>query len=460
MTSATLTVARETDRALLEFRSPTDAVIAEALPASARATIWVIAAGTVAAITAMALCPVDRVVAVPGKLVSESPTLVVQPLETAIVRAIEVREGQAVQRGELLARLDPTIADADATASGSQVGSLAAEVDRLQAEIDGVPYVPDGTAASQLQAMSFIQRHAEQAAKRDSYRGRIDAARARLTAAEAEIAGYAEQLKAVVATDGIRRELERLQIGSRLNRLQADAQRAEIQRALDAAVAGRAVAADEMAALQRERDAAADQFRRETLQQLTEQQRRLADAREQHSKAELRRRLVDLRADRDAVVLSVAHVSVGAVLQSGDTFITLVPRDAPLAVEASIAGREAGFVRTGEAAVVKFDTFPYATYGFDTGTVRTISPDSFSDPEDARGRPGRPDTARAEAFRDGAFYRARIALTGSRLHDLPADFRPVPGMPVTVDIKVGRRTVLAYLTARVIPLLSEGMREP
>lgn len=451
---------RATEAALADFRSPTEAVIHEPLPASARATVWVIAASAAAAITAMALCPVDRVVTAPGKLVSEAPTLVVQPLETSIVRSIDVREGQTVHRGEVLARLDPTVADADAAASEAQVASLAAEVARLRAETAGVPYVSDGTPAGQLQEMNFIQRHAEQNAKLATYRQKIDAARARVAQAEAQIAGYAQQLRAASATDAIRRALERMQVGSKLARLEADAQRAGLQRALDAAVAGRAEATDDLAALQRERDATAAQFRREALQQLTEQQRRLADAREQRSKAELRRRLVDLRADRDAVVLSVAHVSVGSVLQSGDTFITLVPRGAPLEVETSIAGREAGFVQPGDRAVVKFDTFPYATYGYDIGAVRTISPDSFADPRDAPQRPGRPDTVQVAAIKESAFYRARIALSGSKLHDLPHGFRPVPGMPVTVDINVGRRTVLGYLTAKVIPVLSEGLREP
>ena len=446
--------------ALHDFESPTASVIAAPLPVSGRATIWIIAATVGAAIAAMSVCPVDRVVSVPGKVVSQASNMAVQPLETSIVRSIDVREGQIVHTGDLLARLDPTVATADAAASEAQVASLQAEVDRLEAEVQDRPYVSDGSPASALQAMNYIQRHAEQTVKLETYRQKIDSARARVMQADSDIAGYAEQLKAASTKEGIRRELERLQIGSKLNTLDAGAQRAEIQRTLQSAVAGKAAAWNDLQALAAERQSVIDQFKRETLQQLTEQGRKLADAREQRTKANLRKRLVDLRADRDAVVLNVAHVSVGSVLQSGDAFMTLVPADSPLQVEADVPGRDAGFVQPGDAATIKFDTFPYSIYGYETGRVRDISADSFTDPQTARQRAERPELAQAEAIKGGAYYRAAVDPGESRLHSLPAGFRMVPGMPVTVDIKVGQRTIMAYLLGKIVPALSEGMREP
>ncbi len=85
----------------------------------------------------MALIPIDKVVSAQGRIVSQAPTVVVQPLETAIVRSIDVREGDVVHKGQLLARLDPTFATADQSAAQAQVASFGAEVARLQAEADG-----------------------------------------------------------------------------------------------------------------------------------------------------------------------------------------------------------------------------------------------------------------------------------------------------------------------------------
>ena len=110
--------------------------------------------------------------------------------------------------------------------------------------------------------------------------------------------------------------------------------------------------------------------------------------------------------------------------------------------------------------MIKFDTFPYSSYGYARGTLNTVSADSFSSPQNARGRPSQPNIAQPEANGGAAYYRASISLDEMKLHNLPTGFRMTPGMPVTADIKVGRRTVLAYLMSRVVPTLTEGMREP
>ena len=195
----------------------------------------------------------------------------------------------------------------------------------------------------------------------------------------------------------------------------------------------------------------------EVSQKLSEQMQKLADAREKLNKARLRHQLVELHANRDATVLTVAKVSVGSVLQSGDQFITLVPTKAPLEVEANIVGHDGGFVQVGVPVAVKFDTFPFSQYGMAEGSVRTISPDAFTAQSDARNPtsalPVLPSVTEP-------FYRARISIDRLALHDVPAGFRLIPGMPITADIKVGQRTVLGYLLGLVMPVAHEAMREP
>jgi hemolysin D len=455
-----MSVAAETTRALLEFQSPTAAVIAERVPVSGRLTIWVIAAAILSSVGAMGFYSVDRVVPVQGKVVAKIPNIVVQPLETAIVRQIAVREGQVVHAGDRLAMLDPTFVAADAGSINEQVSSLQAEVDRLRAEADGQTYLGNGSPASQLQAMIFAQQHAERAAKLESYRQRIDSARAKVAQTVSDVAAYAEEYRAAQTKEGMRRQLEQLQIGSKLNTLDAGAQRAEVNRTLQSAIASNTAAKSDLDGLSAERDAYVQQVQGETAQQLTLQGRKLSDALEQQNKARLRRNLVDLRADRDAVVLSVAKVSVGSVVQSGDELISLVPTDAPLEIEASVPARDAGFVQSGDKAVIKFATFPYTTYGYARGTLETVSADSFAASQGGQDRPGRPAMSQPDADGAAMFFRARLSMDEMKLHNLPAGFRMTPGMPVTADIKVGRRTVLAYLLSRVVPTLTEGMREP
>jgi len=154
-------------------------------------------------------------------------------------------------------------------------------------------------------------------------------------------------------------------------------------------------------------------------------------------------------------VLTVAKVSVGSVMQSGDQFITLVPIASPLEIEARIAGADAGYVHEGENVAVKFDTFPYVQYGMAQGSVRTMSADSFIASE---------ETQRGAVVNQSqptpAYYKVRIAVDEIKMHDVPGGFQLKPGMPVTADIKVGRRNILSYLFTRLLPVGLEGMREP
>ena len=167
-------------------------------------------------------------------------------------------------------------------------------------------------------------------------------------------------------------------------------------------------------------------------------------------------------AERDAVVLSVAKVSVGSVMQSGDEFITLVPTDAALEVEGNVPGFDAGYVHVGDSVVVKFDTFDYLLHGYARGTVRMVSADSFTNPNADRERVLKPDGNLGVQTNDlgELFFRSRISIDHVGLHGVPPDFRIAPGMPVSTEIKVGTHTLFNYLLCRVLPVISEGMREP
>ncbi|MGZ5792417.1 MAG: HlyD family type I secretion periplasmic adaptor subunit [Croceibacterium sp.] len=444
--------------AIVEFQSPTTALVAAPVPRTARGTIWAIGCMFAACLAAMGLIPIDRVVTAQGKVVSQASTMVVQPLETSIIRSIDVREGQQVRSGDVLAQLDPTFASADVGALQAQVSSLEAAVSRMQAEVDERPFQYSGfDPPLSLQAAIYAQREAERKLKLEYYRQKIDGLTSTVARSAADTAAFRERLVVAQNLEAMRKKLEALQAGSRLNTLIATDSRLEIERSLSTAMNTGETARAELAAMTAERDGYVQNWRAQIAQTLSEESRKLSDARGALNKATLRRQLVELRADRDAVVLTVAKVSEGSVLQPGEQFITLVPADALLEVEANIAGHDDGFVHVGAPVAVKFDTFPSSQYGLAYGRVRTISADSFTLQDSAKTRSG------SVAVKPGStdpFYSARITLDDMKLHGVPAGFHLGPGMPVTADIKVGKRTVLAYLLGRILPVVSEGMREP
>jgi HlyD family secretion protein len=114
-------------------------------------------------------------------------------------------------------------------------------------------------------------------------------------------------------------------------------------------------------------------------------------------------------------------------------------------------------VHLGDPVAIKFDTFEYAHYGMAYGTVRSLSADTFfgSDQQAAQNSAIPLPPGGTEAF-----YRGQITIDRVALRDVPADFHLTPGLTVTADIKVGKRTVLTYFLSRIVPVATESMREP
>jgi hemolysin D len=446
--------------ALLEFESPTAALIEAPVKPAARSILRTVVSAVIASTAVAALFPMDMVVTGSGRVVSLQPTTVVQPLETAIVRAINVREGQTVRAGEVLARLDPTFSAADVSALQAQVKSFQAEVDRLTAEASGTPYQPaSADASTALQVAIYGQRQAQYRHQMESYNQKISGLQAQLIRSEHDVKAFSERVQIASVMESKRRELERLQVGSQMNRMIAEDQHIEMQRNLTDAQGAAERARRDLQQMIAERDGFEQQWKAKIGEDLTLRTRNLSDASESLRKATLRRELVDLRADQDAVVLTVSKVSVGSVMQSGEPLITLVPTDAPLEVETRIAAASAGYVHPGQKVAIKFDTFPYVQYGMAEGTVRFISPDSFSG-----GYSGEKETQRGSVVTQedssAVFFKARVAIDELKMHGVPGGFVLKPGMIVTADIKAGERTMLTYLFARVLPVGLEGMREP
>ncbi|WP_179296037.1 MULTISPECIES: HlyD family type I secretion periplasmic adaptor subunit [unclassified Mesorhizobium] len=447
-----------TTPAILEFQWPSTAVANAPIPRAARGIVWIVSSLVIALIALAGLIPVDQVVTTRGLVVSQSPNIVVQPLETAIVRSIEVREGQRVKAGQLLARLDATFTSADQTALAMQVSTLEAEVARLKAEASGQTFTYNGLDPSwTLQVSIFEQRKAVYEAKVENFERQRDELSSVISRSQSDADGYRQRLTVADSIEQMRKQLEARQVGSRLNTLLAEDNRAEMSRALGNADQTAEAAKRQQAAVAAERDGYIQGWRAEVSQSLSEASSRISDARELLNKAKLRNQLVELKSQSDAIVQSVAKVSVGSVMQSGERFITLVPADAPLEIETNIVGRSSGFVHVGDPVVIKFDTFPYSQYGLAHGTVRALSPDSFSAQEQARD----PNSSLAMLPSDAEpFYRTRISIDQVALHGVPAGFAVSPGMPVTADVKVGRRTILKYILSVMLPIGQEAMREP
>ena len=161
---------------ILEYQSPSTAIVNMPMPRFARGFTLTLTSMLVVILILSSVIEVDRVVTTAGVVVSRSPTIVIQPLDTAIVRSIDVNPGDVVHAGQVLARLDPTFATADMGALVAQVLDLQAQVSRMQAEIENRPFTYSGLDPNMaFQASIYGQRQAEFNFKLENYRQKATA---------------------------------------------------------------------------------------------------------------------------------------------------------------------------------------------------------------------------------------------------------------------------------------------
>lgn len=436
---STLPAARDfqTDSRRIDERKP---------PLLTRATLYSLVLVIAVAGIWMSLARVDRIVVAPGRLITTAPSVVVQPLQTAVVHSLKVQVGEIVKKGQVLATLDPTFSEADAARLRDRAGSLRAQIDRLRAEIADQPYrATVQTSDTRIQETIWLRRSEEIRAKLDAYDQQIHYVRAQIATAEADHAALKAQLAAAEELESMRATLLQKKLDSKINFLQAQGQRLQIDRQMELATHKAAELKKELDRLKAEKVAYLARNRQNTAEELVKVQRDYDSVRKQLEKADRASALTVLIAPEDSVVLDMAKLSIGSVAKEAEPIYTLVPLNSPLEADVRVDGRDVGHVKIGEDVKIKLAAWPFQDHGTLEGKVRTVSDDSFAPGKDGTGAP---------------FYRARIALTTEKLHAVPPSFRLIPGMQVTAEVKAGDRTVLSYFLYPLMRGIDESIREP
>ncbi|WP_122049112.1 HlyD family type I secretion periplasmic adaptor subunit [Asaia bogorensis] len=446
--------------ALLEFHSPSSALVNLPPTASARYIIWLVGAMFIAGLVAAGVFPLNKVVSTPGRLVAVNNNLVIQPMEMSIIRSIDVELGQYVKKGQVLAHLDPTITKADLVNLKAQRDSYQATIARLHAEADGTNYAPDlNDSSAAREAASYARRKAEYTAKISQFDQEIAAMQSQINGSLASAAMHQSRGRVANEVLQMRRRLQADQVGSKLSTLAAQSELMEAERAQIEAQQTAAATKSKLAATEAERDAYIQNWKAQVYTQIAEVQHRLDEAVGDYEKAALRNKLVLLKSPDEGVVLNIAKLSVGSIISPAQVLMSIVPTGAALEVEAVLKGNDAGFVKLGDHALLKFATFPYTQYGGAEGTVRLISADAFTASDAKSGAMGQMSAGDEDPSQSG-YYRVRLRIDRYTLHGVPSFFHPTPGMSVSADIQVGKRTMIQYLFSKVIPAMSNGMREP
>lgn len=435
----------------VEFLPDADEIERRPLPPYARITVHALAVMLVCFLGWASFAEIDEVVKAQGRLATPLSNIVVQPIETSIIRSIDVRVGQVVKKGERLATLDPTDADADQAQLRLKFDSLDTQVKRLSAELAGKAAPTEtGTvsADTQLQDRLAGERRANFAAQVMRLNENIAKTRAALETNLRDQQALGDRTKSLREVETMQERLVDQKFGAKVNLLDARNKRMEVERDYTLAKNQETEIRRELAGLDAEKQAFVNGWRQKIMEDMLSLTRDRDATAEQLKKGSLRRDKVMLTAPVDAMVQDIAKLSQGSVAQAAEKMFTLVPLGTALDAEVQIDSLDVGHVKQGDIAHIKLDAFPFQKHGTLDARVRTLSEDAF-----------KRDTPNPETGTD-AYYVSRLDLGKDMLKNMDPHARLLPGMTLTAEIVVGKRTVLSYLLWPLTKGLDEAIREP
>jgi HlyD family secretion protein len=431
-----------------------------AAPPKRRMVLWLMAGLIAAGALGLGLAQVDVVVGANGRIVTSDSEIVIQPLETSVVRSVAVKMGQKVKAGEVLATLDPTFTGADEEELSAKLRNLSAAYDRIEAELAGGVYDPAKPSDDErTQRDIFRKRHDEYAARVAASEGKVEGYKADLAAHKTEAEGLSRQIALAIQAEGIYQQLVAKDLASKLKLIEASQRRVEVESRLATNKGEQQKLLQEIAETEADRSAFVDEWKRKLAEEMAQTRSERDAAAARLSKARLRHELAVLKAPRDATVLEVSPRAEGAVMREAEPLMRLVPADVPLVAEVEIDTRDVARLHVGDPATIKLEALPWQQYGLAYGELKTLTPDTVED-RSGRDEPMTGSGLKTQPRQSPLHYRARIALTEEKFRNLPPGFELRPGMRLVADIKVGRRSILHYVLNPITRVIDESLREP
>lgn len=382
-----------------------------------------------------ALARVDEVSRAQGRVIPSRQLQVVSNLEGGIVREILVRQGQKVETGQPLLRLDATQFSAQFTKEQESYNALVARITRLQAEVDGtIPVFPGGltSAAPALVAAErslYEARRSELAAALSVAQSKLEQARVAVsTAAQAKsLADRELSLIAPLVEKGIEPQIALLRAQSAAS--QAGGEYRAAQSAVNEATY--------------ELQSVRQQFRAKSVDDLTAAKAELASMGRELPALQDRVTRTEVKAPIAGTVNRVLVATVGGVVKPGETLVEIVPSDDTLVVEARVSPADIAFVHPGQKAQVKLTAYDFSIYGSLNGQVERISPDAVITDEKT----------------GETHYLVRIRTDESLRDENDRPLSITPGMVAEVDILGNKRSILSYILSPIERVGEKALRE-
>ena len=435
---------RHVEHRFLPYRS---AALADPSSRAMSLTVWIAAALLLGALLWAGFAVLEEVTTGEGKAIPSSKVQVIQNLEGGIVSDIFVREGQVVDKGDTLLRLDDTRFMSSRSESEVDRLTLTAQVERLAAEAEGRSLtLPAEVTSSAPQVAADEQALYESRQRRLASEQRTLNEQLRQKTQElAEFRSKQEQFRSSLSL--VQQELDMsaplVSSGAvspvEILRLKRNA--VELRGSMNAntlAIPRAEAAISEIKSRVQESELG---FRADAARELNEKRNDLA-------RISASRIAIDDRMSRTTVVSPVRGIvktlkvnTIGGVVQPGSDLLEIVPLEDNLLIEAKVRPQDVAFLHPGQKAMVKFSAYDYTLYGGLPARLELIGADTITDDK------------------DNSFYLIQVRTDSNHLG---SDSRPlliIPGMIATVDIITGEKSVLDYLLKPVLKARAEALRE-
>jgi hemolysin D len=415
-----------------------------------RRVAWVLCGMFVLALIWATFGQVDVVAVAQGRIIVSQHSKLIQPLETSVVKSIHVKDGDKVRAGQLLIGLDATGTQADANRVSQERGAQWAELLRTQSLLRSLASAapPQLAEHAQLSAAELAAARAQLLSDWADISAKLAKLEAEMARRKAEITTAEQMVAKLQATLPLAEARERdfkalSDQGFVAGHAGQDRARERIEQERDLATA-LARRSEAQAAL-RESEHARLAYRAETERQLRDRfsqaELKTRQLSEEGAKADQRQALTQLSAPVNGTVQQLAVHTAGGVVTPAQVLLVLVPDESAVSAEVVLENKDVGFVRQGQAATIKLETFPFTRYGTVGASVSSISADAVNDEK------------------RGAIFPATLLLEQAALQVDGKRIKLSPGMNLTAEIKTGRRRVIDYLLSPVQMRVDESLRE-
>ncbi len=419
-----------------------------------RKVLWSLLALLLALLLWALIGKLDIVAVAEGKLIPESYVKIVQPADSGIVKDILVKEGQSVQAGQVLMRMDTLISEADSKSIDADYQRKRLALRRIEAELTGQPFktLADDPPqlAQEIAAQYRANRSALEAALAEE-RSRLIKAKQDMAAAEQVKKKLEEVLPHYRNQDQAYEKLVKDGFAGSL--MGSDKKRERLEKEQELQTQGFLIESAKATILQSEKKLTQidSDYRRQLHAERNDIQGQFDKLAQEVAKQSHKQSLLELKAPQDGVVKDLATHTGGTVVQPGTILLTLVPKDEILRAEVWVSNEDIGFVREGQPVKLKFAAFPFQKYGMVEGTVEHVSADAADSNTTGQNDPNKKTQP--------LLYKALVRLKDMALAMDGQRFALSAGMQTNAEIWLGDRTVMEYLLSPVRRAWHEAGRE-